>query len=106
MGEMLRTTSRAWLAEVDGLPVAFSMADARECTVFAMFVRPGYEGRGLGRALMREAEEWLYSRGCGEIWLLTGGDPRLRAHGFYKRLGWGAAGVEADGQLRFIKRRL
>jgi len=56
VGEMLRTTSRAWLAEVDGQPVAFSMADAQQGTIFAMFVRPGYEGFGLGRALMQETE--------------------------------------------------
>ena len=105
VGEMLRTTARAWVAEVEGRPVAFSMADATECTVFAMFVRPGYEGLGLGRALMRQAEEWLYSQGCGEIWLLTGGDTKLRAYGFYERLGWGVAGVEEDGQVRFTKRR-
>jgi GNAT superfamily N-acetyltransferase len=105
VARMLRTTARAWLAEVGGSPVAFAMADAGQGTIFAMFVRPGYEGRGLGRALMGEAESWLFAEGWEEIWLLTGGDERLRANGFYRRLGWSAAGAADDGQLKFIKRR-
>jgi GNAT superfamily N-acetyltransferase len=71
-----------------------------------MFVRPGYEGQGLGRVLMHEAEDWLYSCGCEQIWLLTGSEEGLRASGFYRHLGWSVAGVEADGQWRFIKQRV
>lgn len=105
IGEMMRTSSRVWVAEVEGRPVAFSMADAGEATIFAMFVRPGYEGRGLGRALMREAEAWLFDQGCEEIWLLTGSDPALRAYGFYRHLEWRDAGLQEDGQIKYVKRR-
>lgn len=103
--EMMRTSSRVWVAEVEGWPVAFSIADAGEGTIFAMFVRPGYEGRGLGRALMREAEAWLFGQEWEEIWLLTGSDPALRANGFYRHLGWRDAGLQADGQIKYVKGR-
>ncbi|MEJ7577789.1 MAG: GNAT family N-acetyltransferase [Pyrinomonadaceae bacterium] len=103
--EMLHTTSRAWVAEIDNEAIAFSMAGAEEGTIFAMFVRPGYENRGAGGALMRAAEEWLFSQGHDEIWLLTGSDERLRANGFYLHLGWHAEGVESDGQLKYVKRK-
>ena len=103
--EMMRSTSRAWVAEEDGRVVAFSMANAEEATVWAMFVRPEYEGRGIGRELMRLAEEWLFSRGCGEIWLLTDRDPRVRANGFYQRIGWTSAGVQEDGQIKYVKKK-
>ena len=105
VAELLRTSGRAWIAEADGRAVAFSMADGDEGTVFAMFVRPGYEGRGLGRALMAEAEAWLFGQGWDEIWLLTGSDPALRAVGFYVHLGWRAAGPGPDGQTKYTKRR-
>jgi GNAT superfamily N-acetyltransferase len=105
IAEMLRTTSRAWIGLDDGLPVAFSMANSDQATVFAMFVRPGHENQGFGRRLMREAEAWLFSCGCDEIWLLTGGEPGIRASGFYRHLGWQPAGVEDDGQLKFTKKR-
>jgi GNAT superfamily N-acetyltransferase len=101
---MLSGNGRAWVAEEDGKIVAFSMADAGKATVFAMFVQPGYEGEGLGRALMTEAEQWLFSRDCEEIWLLTDRDPRVRANGFYQHLGWRTEGIQEDGRVRYTKR--
>jgi GNAT superfamily N-acetyltransferase len=105
VAEMLDTHSRAWIAEVDGVAAAFSMANAEERTVFAMFVRPGYEWRGLGRALMAEAEAWLFEQGDDEIWLTTGSDPAIRANGFYLHLGWQQTGATEDGQIRYIRSR-
>jgi GNAT superfamily N-acetyltransferase len=101
---ILAGDSRAWVAEEDGRIVAFSMADTGKATVFAMFVRPGHEGVGLGRALMTEAEQWLFSRRCEEIRLSTDRDPRVRAHGFYQHLGWRDDGIQEDGQVRYTKR--
>lgn len=102
---LLGVDARAWVASVDGRAVAFSMANRPERTVFAMFVRPGYEGRGLGRALMNRAEAWLFANGADEIWLKTGSDPALRAHGFYRHLGWKEDGPTVDGQVRYVRRR-
>lgn len=102
---LLRTNGRAWIGIEDGVAVAFSMANAEEATIFAMFVRPGHEGRGWGRRLMDEAEEWLFAHGHHEIWLLTGADPAIRANGFYRHLGWRVDGVQPDGQMKYIRRR-
>lgn len=106
IAEMLRTRSRAWLAHVDGSAAGFSMADSARATVFALFVRQGLEGRGIGRRLMGEAESWLFQQGWDQIWLATGSDESLRAWGFYLNLGWVPAGVLDDGQVRFVKRQV
>jgi GNAT superfamily N-acetyltransferase len=103
--EMLNTCCRAWIAEEEGQALAFSMADAEQGTVFAMFVRPDHERRGLGRQLMNQAEDWLFDSGWEEIWLLTGSDPGLRAVGFYHYLCWMPVGQQADGQTKYVKRR-
>jgi GNAT superfamily N-acetyltransferase len=105
LAEMLQTRSRAWLCRLEGTAAGFSMADAARATIFALFVRPGFEGRGIGRRLMGEAEAWLFQHGWDEIWLTTGSDESLRAIGFYHHLGWVPAGVLDDGQVRFVKRR-
>jgi len=98
----LEADACAWLAEVDGRPVAFVMADNDEGCVFAMFVRPGFEGCGLGRALMDEAERYLF-RDHDVLWLNTGARADIRAHGFYRRLGWRKVGPAGNGETRYEK---
>lgn len=106
VAEMLLTDCRAWIAEIDDRPIGFSMANASEKTIFAMFVLPSFAGRGAGRALMEQAEDWLWlQEGIEEIWLLTGNDPKIRAYGFYLHLGWMPTDIQPDGQIKFIKRR-
>ncbi len=91
------------IAEEDGQPVGFSMAQLSEGYVFACFVRPEFEGKGYGRALMNTAEEGLRRGGVKEAWLSTGPGPELRAVGFYLHLGWYQDGHLDDGQIIFRK---
>lgn len=46
--------ARGWVAEEEGVVVAFA-ADAGTRSIFALFVAPEYEGRGLGSALLARA---------------------------------------------------
>lgn len=107
--KMLETDCCAWVAEIGNQPIGFSIANATEKTIFGVFVLPSFEGQGVGRALMQDAESWLWSKGIEEIWLVTGNDPSLRAYGFYRHLNWNPVGVETDGnfrgEMKFIKRR-
>ncbi|MBD2461163.1 GNAT family N-acetyltransferase [Oscillatoria sp. FACHB-1407] len=109
VARMLETDCCAWIAENGDTPMGFAIANATEKTIFGLFVLPGFEGQGTGRALMQAAEDWLWSKGIEEIWLVTGNDPSLRAYGFYLHLGWTTAGVEVDGafrgEMKFIKKR-
>ena len=109
VAQMLQTDCCAWIAEIGGQPIGFSIADATEKTIFGIFVLPSFEGRGAGRALMQRAEDWLWSKEIEEIWLVTGNDPNLRAYGFYLHLDWISVGVESDGmmkgEMKFVKRR-
>jgi GNAT superfamily N-acetyltransferase len=106
IANMLQTDCRAWIAEIEQRPIAFSMANATEKTIFAMFVLPSFEGRGAGRALMQQAEQWLWSQGVEELWLLTGNNPNLRAYGFYLHLGWTPTDIQSDRQIKFIKKKV
>ncbi|MBE9183023.1 GNAT family N-acetyltransferase [Oculatella sp. LEGE 06141] len=101
--EMLQTDCRAWIAESNGEPAGFSMANATKKTIFAMFVLPAFECRGIGRQLMQRSERWLWSQGAEQIWLLTSNDSEIRAYGFYRHLGWIPTSVLSDGQVKFVK---
>ncbi|MFN6514092.1 MAG: GNAT family N-acetyltransferase [Nostoc sp. CreGUA01] len=105
VANMLQTDCCAWIGEINRQAVGFSMANATQKTIFGMFVLPAFEGRGVGRQLMQKAEEWLWSQGAEEIWLLTGNDPAFRAYGFYLHLEWIPVEVQSKGEVKFIKKR-
>ena len=97
---MLAGPSCAWVAESDGEQVVgFCIADSATASVFALFVRPTHQRKGIGRALMAEAEQWLCARGCRIASLVTSGP----AEHFYQRLGWTPNDLQSDGQKRFTK---
>ncbi|MEM1370264.1 MAG: GNAT family N-acetyltransferase [Cyanobacteria bacterium P01_H01_bin.15] len=109
VAKMLETDCCAWIAEIEERPIGFSIANSVEKTIFGIFVLPAFERRGAGRSLLQVAEDWLWSKGLDEIWLVTGSDPSLRAYGFYLHLNWSPIGVVADGdfkgEMKFIKKR-
>jgi GNAT superfamily N-acetyltransferase len=92
------TAARGWVAEEEGVVVAFAIADAGTRSIFALFVAPGYEVRGLGSALLARAVCWLQGASGGAIWLTTA--PDTRAAAFYARCGFVVTGREPDGGLR------
>lgn len=89
-----------WVADVDGVPVGFSMADVDDGCVFAAFVLPEFEGYGLGRSLMEKAESFLFQH-HRTIWLETA--EASRASGFYRKLGWQSVKNLPEGDIRFEK---
>ncbi len=102
VSEMIGASPCAWVAVVDGRVVGFSMIDIEDASLFAAFVLPAYEGRGLGKGLVQAAEEKLFESHA-EIWLETGRE--TRAAGFYRSLGWGNEQDIGRMDIRLIKRR-
>lgn len=80
--------------------VGFAAADPRNGNVWALFVDPAFEGRGIGRALFERVVEGLREAGCRRAWLTTGNG--TRAERFYRRAGWQVTGVQ-DGELVLVR---
>ena len=87
--DYITSNGRGWVAELDGRIAGFCIA-ARDGEVWALFVRPGFEGRGLGQVLMEACVAWLAAQGVGEAVLETGAG--TRAERFYRRFGWRETG--------------
>lgn len=87
--DYIQARGRGWVAEEGGAILGFCVA-ALDGEVWALFVRPGCEGRGVGQALMRACVDWLAAQGVGEAVLETGAG--TRAERFYRRFGWIEAG--------------
>ena len=95
--------SKGWVALSGDEVVAFSIADRASRSIFALFVLPQFEGRGLGSRLLDLALDWLWANGADLVWLTTG--PGTRAARFYERRGWVATGTTATGDVRYELRR-
>src|SRR5260370_19868199 len=74
-----------WMWEEDGQILGFSAADTRDGSIWALFMAPGHERRGIGRALFEKALDVLRQNGHRTAWLTT--SPGTRAEGFYRAAG-------------------
>lgn len=91
-----------WVAHEGDQIVGFSMGSSEDACLFAAFVRPEWEGQGIGRLLVERAEAFLFKK-SPSIWLHTDGSSR--AAGFYEKLGWKRTKLWQDGEYRFEKHR-
>jgi GNAT superfamily N-acetyltransferase len=96
---MMVENGRGWVAEVGSRVAGFAVADLSRCNIWALFVDPTQEGRGIGRELHDRMLDWLFGSGAEQVWLST--DPATRAERFYRRAGWAATGEQSGGEVRF-----
>jgi GNAT superfamily N-acetyltransferase len=94
--------SEIWVWVEEGLIQGFGAGDVRDGWIWALFVAPGHEGRGIGRALLRRACETLRDSGNRVATLCTG--EGTRAERFYRADGWTETGKNQKGELVFEKR--
>lgn len=95
-----------FVAEQEGIVVGmigirdvyYYEGDGLVTQISLLVVRQERQGRGIGRALIRFAEEWAKQNGSNSLYLTSGMKPeRLRAHDFYERNGF------AKNGYRFVK---
>jgi GNAT superfamily N-acetyltransferase len=87
--------------EPDGVVAGFAAGDPRDGWVWALFVAPGHEGKGIGRALLKATCGRLREAGHRSATLST--DPGTRAERHYRADGWTVTGTNAKGELIFQK---
>lgn len=90
-----------WVFEEAGAILGFSSADPRDGSIFALFIDPAHEGRGIGQALLAAACASLARDGHASACLTTG--EGTRAERFYRRNGWADVGRTDSGEVIFQK---
>jgi GNAT superfamily N-acetyltransferase len=92
-------TPGIWVWEEDGRILGFSAADTRDGTIWALFMDPAHEGRGIGRQLFEKACAVLREAGHRTATLTT--QPGSRADRFYQAAGWKVVGTSERGERIF-----
>ncbi|MGE0716034.1 MAG: N-acetyltransferase family protein [Alphaproteobacteria bacterium] len=88
-----------WVWDEAGEIQGFSAVDTRDGSVWALFVAPGHDGRGIGRALLARACQRIRAAGWGTATLSTGAG--TRAEGFYRKAGWIENGRSPQNEIVF-----
>jgi ribosomal protein S18 acetylase RimI-like enzyme len=87
--------------EKDECIQGFSAGDPRDGSIWALFVHPAFEGRGVGQSLIEVACKSLLNMGYQKATLST--EPGSRAQHFYERNDWISKGQTAAGEVKFEK---
>lgn len=100
--DYLDALGRGWVYEEAGSIIGFSYA-AKDGSIWALFVLPEHEGRGVGSRLLGAAVDWLFAEGHPEIRLSTG--VNTRAERFYATQGWQRGEYKDGDEVVFRLRR-
>ena len=89
---------KGWVCEIDKKVAGFSIADLQDHNVWALFVHPDYEKKGIGKKLHSIMLHWYFSTTTITLWLGT--SPKTRAEQFYRMAGWEETGMHGE-EIKF-----
>ena len=76
----INVRGKGWVCEIDNYIVGFAIADLKENNIWALFIKPEYEGKGIGRQLHKLMLDWYFSQTKTTVWLGT--EFKTRAENF------------------------
>lgn len=97
--EFITQRGKGWVCEIDNLIVGFSIVDLKENNIWALFLKPEFEKKGIGKKLHDIMLDWYFQRTKNNVWLGT--TPNTRAEMFYKKAGWIEIGLHGEDEIKF-----
>ena len=97
--EFITKRGKGWVCEIDNRIVGFSIVDLKDRNIWALFVHPDFEKKGVGNQLQRIMLNWYFDQTRDNIWLST--NPNTRAETFYLKSGWTPIGTLGNGEIKF-----
>ncbi|HNF42913.1 MAG TPA: GNAT family N-acetyltransferase [Ferruginibacter sp.] len=99
VADYISNRGKGWVCEVDGRVVGFAIADLVDHNIWALFIHPDHEAKGIGKRLHRMMLDWYFSQTEHTVWLGT--EPKSRAESFYRMQGWREVGIHGKGEIKF-----
>ena len=97
--DYIHNRGKGWVCEVDNTIVGFAIVSIVDNNVWALFIQPGYDKKGIGKKLHDVMINWYFNQTDDAIWLGT--SPDTRAESFYRKAGWQEVGTHGQGEIKF-----
>ena len=97
--DYLGPLGKSWVCEVDGVIAGFASADKADGSIWALFISPDHEGKGIGKRLLALMADYLFALGHEKIILATSAD--TRADTFYASQGWERGKMKDDVEVHY-----
>jgi len=95
----LTIDGKGWVCELGGKVVGFVMVDTSHHYLWALYVLPGFTGKGIGRRLLTTALDWYFTKSMVTLSAITSAD--AVAERFLMNAGWKLSGTNSQGDLVF-----
>ncbi len=96
--DFMARDTKSWVCEMDDVMAGFVMVDVEKRNLWALFVAPEHEFKGVGKALHEAMLIWYFKR-ADRIKLSTA--PTTRAEMFYRKAGYSSIGTTKTGEVIF-----
>lgn len=97
--EFITVRGKGWVCEMNNQIVGFAIADLKANNIWALFIDPKFEKKGIGRQLHKIMLDWYFSQTKNKVWLGTAFN--TRAEQFYRKAGWAEAGTHGTKEIKF-----
>jgi GNAT superfamily N-acetyltransferase len=97
--EFITVRGKGWVCEMEDKIVGFAIVDLKENNIWALFLHPAFERKGIGLKLHKMMLDWYFSQTTTNVWLGTAFN--TRAERFYRKAGWKEVGLHGTGEIKF-----
>jgi GNAT superfamily N-acetyltransferase len=97
--EFITDRGKGWVGEIDNRIVGFAIADLKENNIWALFLDPDFQKKGIGQRLHEMMLDWYFAQTKNKVWLGTACN--TRAEKFYRKAGWTKVGLHGTKEIKF-----
>ena len=97
--DFISKRGKGWVCEINNEIVGFSIVDIIDNNIWALFMNPNFEKKGIGKQLHKIMLDWYFNQTKKNVCLGT--SPNTRAESFYRKAGWIEIGLHGNNEIKF-----